>query len=436
MRGARRTSLLAGALLLPAALHLGLLSWSVRREGFLHFGRLDQILLLTVCVYIGAAWPLSQRPLAAKRFALVVYALLLPLGAFELGLGLLGGQSPDGLPWRPLRRIATAAETMPGVTGEIVFTVNRHGVRGPEIWPEARADRILCVGGSTTECLYVTDRESWPWRLGTRLSRRLGRPVLVGNAGRSGNRVDHHLYQLRNYRYADRYGLVVILCGINDAGTLLRGRRTRRPERLAEEALHRPPTQNAAYYRHTFLYQSLRGFWRLVRATPEEVVQDPAGEWYREVRRQRLEALRKQTFRTLPDDLDEALQRYAETIREIIRLCRERDQAVVFLTQPTLYKEEMDARHAALLWQHTTRGAHTPAVLAQANAAFNEALLTVCDAEGVPCLDLASRLPRDTSVFYDDCHFNSGGCRLVAEEVEAFLLATGSVRPAAGAAGR
>ncbi|KIX12937.1 hypothetical protein X474_16690 [Dethiosulfatarculus sandiegensis] len=29
--------------------------------------------------------------------------------------------------------------------------------------------------------------------------------------------------------------------------------------------------------------------------------------------------------------------------------------------------------------------------------------------EKYPCLDLAELLPKDTTVFYDDCHFNEGG---------------------------
>jgi hypothetical protein len=46
----------------------------------------------------------------------------------------------------------------------------------------------------------------------------------------------------------------------------------------------------------------------------------------------------------------------------------------------------------------------------------------VCRERGLECVDLAAKLPRDTSVFYDDCHFNESGARRVAEVLAEHLL--------------
>lgn len=46
---------------------------------------------------------------------------------------------------------------------------------------------------------------------------------------------------------------------------------------------------------------------------------------------------------------------------------------------------------------------------------YNETLSKVCRAQHVECIDLASLLPKDTSVFYDDIHFNEEGADKVAE---------------------
>ena len=46
--------------------------------------------------------------------------------------------------------------------------------------------------------------------------------------------------------------------------------------------------------------------------------------------------------------------------------------------------------------------------------AYNRAMIEVCRDEGVDCIDLASLLPKDTSVFYDDFHFNIPGCEKIA----------------------
>ena len=55
---------------------------------------------------------------------------------------------------------------------------------------------------------------------------------------------------------------------------------------------------------------------------------------------------------------------------------------------------------------------------------YNETLLTVCRNRRIECIDLESSLPKDTTVFYDDVHFNVSGSRKVAEIVSNYLLGT------------
>ena len=59
-------------------------------------------------------------------------------------------------------------------------------------------------------------------------------------------------------------------------------------------------------------------------------------------------------------------------------------------------------------------GAYSVGALARFMAEFNAITLEVCAAEGARCYDLAAKLPKDTSVFYDDCHFNTSGARKLA----------------------
>lgn len=53
---------------------------------------------------------------------------------------------------------------------------------------------------------------------------------------------------------------------------------------------------------------------------------------------------------------------------------------------------------------------------------YNEIMLDMCKERNAECLDLASALPKDKSVFYDDVHFTEVGARLVAEEIATYLL--------------
>ena len=62
--------------------------------------------------------------------------------------------------------------------------------------------------------------------------------------------------------------------------------------------------------------------------------------------------------------------------------------------------------------------------LATALGRYNETLLAVCATARIDCMDLDAKLPKDTTVFYDDVHFNEAGARQVAMTVVAHLLDT------------
>jgi hypothetical protein len=71
------------------------------------------------------------------------------------------------------RRMVIDNKTIPGVDATIVHTKNAIGFRGAD--PPLMFDRALTlvtVGGSTTECYYVSDGETWPDALGRLISQR------------------------------------------------------------------------------------------------------------------------------------------------------------------------------------------------------------------------------------------------------------------------
>jgi hypothetical protein len=94
---------------------------------------------------------------------------------------------------------------------------------------------------------------------------------------------------------------------------------------------------------------------------------------------------------------------------------------------------------ADLLWEYTDDGAYSPEALASLMQAYNQTMISVCQDHRVDCLDLASLLPKDTSVFYDDAHLNTSGCEQVARIVSdhlSQLLRSASTPPASAQTGR
>jgi len=60
--------------------------------------------------------------------------------------------------------------------------------------------------------------------------------------------------------------------------------------------------------------------------------------------------------------------------------------------------------------------------LAIAMDSYNEALIELCSEEGLECYDLTANVPKDTTAFYDDVHFNESGARIVAGAISDYLL--------------
>ena len=91
------------------------------------------------------------------------------------------------------------------------------------------------------------------------------------------------------------------------------------------------------------------------------------------------------------------------------------------MTQPTLWHENMSLDLQGLLWQSALRGSYTPKILAKMMDDYNNVMLDVCEEKKVYCLDLAKILPKNRSVFYDDCHFNNSGCQKIANILSEYL---------------
>lgn len=155
-----------------------------------------------------------RRTILGLTLTLVSLALALVLGELALRLASPGRYYV----WEPgIRKIFRPMPSiMPGIQGESRFFINEHGLRGDPFSPD-QGYRILAVGGSTTECLYLDQTEAWPRLLQERLNAGSGRRVWVGNVGKSGQMTRNHLVQVETLtRQYPRIDAVLLLAGVND----------------------------------------------------------------------------------------------------------------------------------------------------------------------------------------------------------------------------
>jgi hypothetical protein len=163
----------------------------------------------------------------------------------------------------------------------------------------------------------------------------------------------------------------------------------------------------------TLLDLVVGAFFEPRRLSPHDVVMGGHTSWYVDARERLRRAMEAHPPRDRRwDDLD--LSGFESGVREIHRVSRAAGSELVLLTQPTLYRVDLNERERGLLWM---MGNYTLRSKRERMDRINDRIRALGEELGVAVVDLDGRLPRTTEVFYDDCHFNVRGAQLVAEEV-------------------
>jgi len=374
-----------------------------------------------------------QGPLVA------VYALGFSLGVVELFLQVLPAGEVQPALWPPGHEALLKPDhkLMPGVHGAATFTGNEAGLRGTPLPEGADVYKIVTIGGSTTETLYLDDLETWPHLLMEEINaHRSEVRVWVGNGGQSGRNMVDHLTLIQSLPSLGEMDMFVFLVGLNELQPTLsleggptqelleRNTENFRAQLLRGGKRSRPPWP---FFKHTRLYDLVRNssLASLARFAPTSIIgQFGVGPGINiQVKRQQ----RAQGPVVPLPDLETGLAEYRQRIRALARECQKRGTRCLFLTQPTMWRDDLRPDEERLLWFGWVHGPSQPTgyvpaeELAQAMDTYNETLLTVCRQDGLECYDLASSVPKDTSAFYDDAHFNEGGARIVAELLADYL---------------
>ncbi len=364
------------------------------------------------------------------RLAAAALGAGLSLAAAELLLRSLGPERDSCRVWPPgLERVFLPAPgLLPGVSGPSVFRIDRLGFRSTER-PPAPLLSVLALGGSTTECLYLDQSETWPALLQERLRATRDPTVWVANAGRSGRTTRDHVLQLRQLLVQPpRFDLLLLLAGTNDLASWLAGQAPdptppgESPELLARAfdvlPLARTP---GGPHRRTALWNLLdAAHERFSRPPGMPQVEDEAAAIYATWRAHRRTAATR--IERLPDGTA-ALHAFECQLAAIAELCQTLGVKLVLLTQPALWDERLPVELEGRLWMggvgdyQAQPGCayYSAGALARGLALFDERMRRFAAARGLPCLDLARAIGSDPRCFYDDVHFSEAGARAAAE---------------------
>jgi lysophospholipase L1-like esterase len=364
-----------------------------------------------------------------------VITLLLCEAALQLALHSIQSKGYYFMP--PNHRVVfrPRPNIMPGISGDSKFDTNSNGIRGDEFTPQDTY-RILAIGGSTTECSYLDQPETWTQLLQESLNRKTpNQKVWVGNSGLSGATTRHHLVAMQYFPFREmKIDAVILLIGINDLSVRLSHDKDYDPN-----FLEKPEIKNELLYRtfsgtyHLYPEDSFykrTALWQLLRHAKQtmstEHIEDEDGRIYITWRAHRRSA---SEIRDALPDLSSAIEEYSRNINMVIDLAQKNSVRLILMTQPTMWKAGLPQDLDALLWlggigdfqKETGKPYYSVTALEKAIKAYNDTLLRICRERSLECLDLASLLEKDTTVLYDDVHFNESGARKVAEILSRFI---------------
>ncbi len=308
---------------------------------------------------------------------------------------------------------------------EIVHTRNSIGFRGAN--PPRDFDRhltIITVGGSTTECFYLSDDKTWPEQMRRRWDESFEN-VWVNNAGLDGHSTFGHELLLSSYLKPLRPKVVIYLVGLNDVGNesinYYDYKLRRRPTKSFFGEFYLELTESSAIVNYI---ENLRRHYRAKEMGvthgnvnhEQLVLLSQTQPQFADAKRQSLVEQHRAQF----------LAGYKQRIRQLVQGTREAGIRPVLVTQPALYGDAVDDQTGVDLGKIAVADVNGSTKW-QILELYNDATRKVAAEENVPVIDLAAQLSKSSRFFYDFHHFSNEGARsvghIVADGLRPYLKA-------------
>jgi len=304
---------------------------------------------------------------------------------------------------------------LPGMQKSVLIESNEMGYKGKNPIT-LKGFGILAIGGSTTASNSVNFEDSWPNLLKTKINSEIQeQKTYIINVGKSGLNSGHHVLQMKYLiPQIKDVDMVLMLLGINDFNRrLMLGENyftTKNDETIMKRAFSLYPRQlNQVWYEKTELWMRLRQMKSIWNRSELRASKD----YDSMIQQFRIDYRNTKKTDTLPD-LTKALQDYKYNLLEMADIARENHVKLVWITQPTLWGKDLvgDLEVYGATHFRTEEGyAYSISSLENGVNRFNQVLQDVAQQEGIEVIDLASVLPKDTTVFYDYCHYNRNGMK-------------------------
>jgi lysophospholipase L1-like esterase len=305
---------------------------------------------------------------------------------------------------------------------KIYYSRNSLGFRGPEL-PDSisKLISIITIGGSTTECKFLSDSCTWPFLLYESLKKQDSR-VWLNNGGNDGHSTFGHLLLLKEYVLKLKPDYVLFLTGINDV-------EIEQPDEFDLMTEKKIATNSwkgfiKSILNHTEIGRTAFNFYHVQIAYKKGLV-------HREIDPKDLADY------PLPDSVIDKriagqtpyLDGYRKRIAQLLADCKSANIKPVFITQPSLFGDYIDSATNISMgnkWVKESNQTDNCVLEEKILDMYNDVLRSYSGQAII--VDLAREMPKNSVYYYDFTHFTKQGAKKVADilyhQLHSFILNT------------
>jgi lysophospholipase L1-like esterase len=303
-------------------------------------------------------------------------------------------------------------DVIPTLDPVVTVTRNSLGFRGPDPPPDfARKLSIVTIGGSTTQCFFLSDDKTWTARLAADLDTTF-HDLWVNNAGLDGHSTYGHLVLLEDQIVKLHPKVAIFLIGANDVG------RDPEVEFDAENvkgsvSFHSPTAFVKSLSPYSEVASLVAGLYRSANAYKHGLMH------------QKIDLKDFHPTGLLPPGTEEKylgeyasphyLAGYEDRIRKLISVSRSNQIEPVLVTQPLLEGPAIDDVTGVNLGTIEVGPNRSGKMAWDLQEVYNDVTRRVGSEQNVQVIDLARRLPKTSRYFYDFVHFTNAGAQAVAD---------------------
>ncbi|MBF0318664.1 MAG: SGNH/GDSL hydrolase family protein [Nitrospirae bacterium] len=290
-----------------------------------------------------------------------------------------------------------------------LITVRRNsiGFRGAE--PPANLTgyiSIVAVGGSTTECFYISDGKTWTDLLGDKLRNNFNH-IWINNAGLAGHSTAGHYILMKNYITRLRPKVALFLVGANDIQKTGASADELKIVSKATSLVNYLATKSETVYLLQNLYRYREAGKRHLYTEPFNVYEE------------------KPLVITAPEMANlkqqaqmghaSALKAYGERLNRLLDITINSSIVPVLITQPILYGNAIDNSSGVNLGTIKFGGNLNGELMWHMIEMYNDVTRKTAVQRNVFIIDLSRELSKDSSYYYDWLHYSNAGAVYIAD---------------------